>query len=141
MNKSVLEIAEEQGAYITNREDGWIENDKLLFDNEAQLIATINAYNAQVSEFVGEIVCDARTGHTVNIFTGDKPYPNIGTKLYTSPQTLPPEWAEYVERLERALLDAQESINRFVSDEGSTQKDFDTADHVSNALASKPKEQ
>lgn len=102
MNKTLTEIAKEQGAEITDWGDGR-QHEIAFYGGEAQLQSTINAWNGQNSGAIGEIACDARTGHTVNIFTGDKPYPNIGTKIYTAPQTLPPEWAEYVQRLESAL--------------------------------------
>lgn len=98
----------------------------------------INAVNAQNGEFVGEISCDARTGHTVNIFTGDKPYPNIGTKIYTAPQTMPPEWAEYVGRLEKSLEDLMSYQNGCPLP--SYEKGWNEAMRLSyQVLASKPK--
>lgn len=138
MTKQLIEIAKEQGADMME-ESGTVNVDsgEIILENEAKLKAIFDAYNAQNSEHVGEIVCDARTGHTVNIFTGDKPYPNIGTKLYTSPQTLPPEWAEYVGRLEKALniIVLSEEPNH-VADMLSTKGMAITA---KQALATKPK--
>lgn len=133
MMKTLIEIAKEQGAIVLDGID-------FMQLDEAQLIATINAVNAQ-SEPVGEIVCDARTGHTVNIFTGDKPYPNIGTKLYTAPQTLPPEWAEYVGRLERTLEWYGNENNWFISEDKKVSEiNAGNAFSVAQqALASKPK--
>lgn len=42
---------------------------------------------------------------------------------------------QVIAELVEALEDAQESLGRFTSDEGSTQKDFDTCDHVHSVLA------
>lgn len=56
MTKSALEIAENCGAYITDTDYGWLKGGQILFDSEAQLIATINAVNAQTGEPDAEYV-------------------------------------------------------------------------------------
>lgn len=51
MTKSLLDIAKEQGAKIKRKHENWYsEHDYIVFKNEAQLQAIIDAVNAQVSE-------------------------------------------------------------------------------------------
>lgn len=118
MTKQLIDIAKEQGAIVEYK---YINKDipkelKQLTFTEAQLQATINAVNAQVSEpftylkfwarqypIQSEPFIEHDDGFEVCKKDeigddGDPAFP-----VYIAPKTLPPEWAEYVERLERAL--------------------------------------
>lgn len=142
MTKQLIDIAEEQGAIKLMVDDPYFPFNKgnIIFENIAQLQATINAYNAQNSEPVAyrqhiEHTKDGITSHEfgysdIQIMQGDD-------ALYLAPQTIPPEWAEYMERIENALniIVLSEEPNH-VADMLSTKGMAITA---KQALATKPK--
>lgn len=127
MMKTLTEIAYEQGADIME-ESGTVNVDsgEIIFENEAQLQATFDAMNAQNGEFVGYGVIDRDTiiqaecseeacFNYVQFLRSSKAF-NLDemfiAKLYLAPKTLPPEWAEYVGRLEGALKEAGINIDK-----------------------------
>lgn len=54
------------------------------------------------SEPVGEIACDERTGHCLNLLAYGK-YPTIGTELYTKPQPTPSQSEQFKEHSEYGI--------------------------------------
>lgn len=144
MTKSLTDIAKEQGACLFEK------SGVISFINEAQLKATVDAYNAQVSEPVAWVclIDDEELFYTDEA----KAYGNGKnaevTPLYTSPQTIPPAVAEYIERLENSMyiLLTFNSKTRWIGGiengryESSGDALIKAIEQCEKALASKPKE-
>lgn len=108
--KTVLNIAKECGAEIS---DGWherfIDTGGIIFETEAQLTTTIEAWNRQNSEPVAEVsnYDGNRNGYALfapypHVSFYDGILPPLGTKFYLAPQQPPAsqELLDYVDRLE-----------------------------------------
>lgn len=107
MNKLLTDIVKEQGALTaeesTSEWDGYpLEKGNIVFENEAQLRATIDAVNAQMGNPVG-YVSSLPISNPAAI-RKDK-NEALYIPLFAAPQTLPPEWAEWIELIEGALED------------------------------------
>lgn len=133
MTKQLIDIAKEQGAIKLMVDDPYFPFNKgnIIFENIAQLQATIDAVNAQNN---APVAYRQHIEHTKNGITShefgysDIQIMQVDDALYLAPQTIPPEWAEYVEMLEGTLRLAKDNTNH-----GSINR------AIKQALATKPK--
>jgi len=82
--KTILEIAKKCGANnIEQYNEYWLEKGSIVFDNEAQLTATIDLWNRQNSEPVGQAMESLDKEYTIATFNSD--LVPLGTNLFTAP--------------------------------------------------------
>lgn len=112
MTRQLIDIAKECGAfewYNPSNETIVPDNGDIVFNSWDEVQAAINAVNAQN----GEPVYQYLSGDGWKDCTKERYDDRTSSKriVYLAPQTLPPEWAEYVGRLEGAFTVIGEKTN------------------------------